>query len=497
MSNPNPRHQPVPYHPEGEPPQTPATWEGLQGAMAGCADFSTKELQLSGTRDLLRLAWVDGMVKSERLNDYVIRPLASAPQPVTAALIRQMELGGVWNLNAKEQKSLEEVTAALIEGAAAVFLPTGEALTCSVPTEEKRSVEAPENETEVKGAKDSFVESLRTNTSLLRRRLRTPQLRVEEVKLGRRTVTPVDVIWVDGVANPALTQGILRRLRDWDTDGILAASDLEEALAGPRRTAFPRQIVTERPDHTCESLLEGRVAVIADGIPLGFLLPGCLADFLQAPQDRSWHFLAASALLVLRYLCMAITLLLPGFYIAVASFHFEMIPTQLFQSIVSAKQDVPFSTPFEVLGLLLAFEILQEAGQRLPKTIGQTVSIIGGLVVGQAAVDAKILSPVVIIVVAAAGIAGFTIPNQDLSNALRIWRFLLALCASLAGLFGLNLGLAVMILHLSGVETLGCGYLTPFTRGAVSTLQTLVRGPLEDEKLRSPGVPVDNVRKRR
>lgn len=491
------RHEPVPYHPEPEAPDVPPTWEGLCAALGENADFASKEVQLSSPRETLRLAWLDGMVKSERLNDYVLRPLSAAPQPVTASLVRQLQQGGVWNLNAEAQTTLADTVAAVLDGAAAVFLPDGTALTCAVPTEEKRSIDAPENETEAKGARDSFVESVRTNTSLLRRRLRSPGLRVEELTLGRRTATPVDLVWISGIARPDLVAGVRARLRDWDTDGILAAADLQEALIGPKRTVFPRQVVTERPDRTCEALLEGRIAVFADGMPLAFLLPGCLADFLRAPQDRSWHWAAASSLLVLRYLCMLVTLLLPGFYIAVASFHFEMIPTRLFQSIVAAKKNVPFSTAFEVLGLLLAFEILQEAGQRLPNTIGQTVSIIGGLVVGQAAVDAKILSPVVIIVVAAAGITGFTIPNQDLANALRVWRFLLSLCAALAGLFGLNLGLAILVLHLAGVETFGCGYLAPFTWGTADALQTLVRGPLEDEKLRGGGVPVENVRKRR
>lgn len=490
-------HEPVPYHPEPENQNTPATWEGLCAVFPGCADFSTKELQLTGTREVLRLAWVDGMVKSERLNDYVIRPLVSAPQPVTANQAQQILLGGVWNLDAKQQEQLGDVVEAVINGAAAVFLPGGGVITCSVQTEEKRSVEPPENETEVKGAKDAFVESLRTNTSLIRRRMRDPKLRVEEQTVGRRSGTPVDVLWVEGLTEPALVEQVKQRLERMELDAVLAVADLEEALIGPKETAFPRTFFTERPDRGCQALLDGQILVIADGIPLGCILPCCLADFLQAPQDRSWHFLAASSLLILRYICMLITLLLPGFYIAVASFHFEMIPTELAQSIIAAKQDVPFSTQFEVLGLLLAFEILQEAGQRLPKTIGQTVSIIGGLVVGQAAVDAKILSPVVIIIVAVAGITGFTVPDQDLSNALRIWRFLLSVAAAIAGLFGLHFTLAVMVLHLATVETLGCGYLAPFTGGALPSLRTLVRGPVDGNKLRRTIIPVQNVRKRR
>jgi spore germination protein KA len=489
-------HEPVPYHPAQETPN-PATWQGLCRRFQGCDDFATREVQLRGSTLVLRLAWVDGMIKSERLNDYVIRPLAAAPQPVTETALTQLLLGGVWNLNAEKQTDLGAVIAQLIDGAVAVFLPSGGVITCSVPTEEKRSIDAPENETEVKGAKDSFVESLRTNTSLIRRRLRSPDLRVGEETVGRRTATPVDILWVEGITDPALVEGVRQRLGQMDVDGLLAVAELEEGLVGPKRTAFPRTYFTERPDRASRALLDGRVVVMADGIPLACVLPCVMADFLQAPQDRSWHFLAASCLLVLRYLCLLVTLILPGAYIAIASFHFEMIPTEMAQSIISAKQQVPFSTQFEVLGMLLAFEILQEAGQRLPKTIGQTVSIIGSLVVGQAAADAKLISPVVIIVVAAAGITGFTIPDQGLSNALRIWRFLLALAASAAGLFGISLTLAVLVLHLAGLETMGCDYLAPFTGGVLPTVRTMMRGPMDGDKLRDTVVGVENVRKRR
>lgn len=193
------------------------------------------------------------------------------------------------------------------------------------------------------------------------------------------------------------------------------------------------------------------------------------------------------------------TLLLPGFYIAVASFHFEMIPTKLATSIIASKQNVPFATPFEVLLLLLAFEILQEAGLRLPKTIGQTVSIIGGLVVGQAAVDAKILSPAVVIVVAAAGIAGFTLPNQDLANALRIWRFLVALAASIAGLFGVVTALAALVCHLAGMESFGLAYLTPFAADAGQQVEghAVFRQPIPEVKLRELSLRPENRRRQK
>lgn len=247
---------------------------------------------------------------------------------------------------------------------------------------------------------------------------------------------------------------------------MLATGNIEEYIVPAARTAFPLVQYTERSDRFCAGLAEGRVGILIDGLPLGYLAPGVLGDFLQAPQDKSESWLLASALTLLRYLCMLGTLLLPALYVAMVTFHQEMIPTRLALSIIAAKQDVPFRSVFEVIVLLLAFEILQEAGLRLPQSIGQTVSIIGGLVVGSAAVEAKIISPAVLIVVAIAGIAGYTMPSQEVAGALRIWRFLLALLASAAGLFGVVAGLSALVIHLAGIESFGVSYLTPFASNA-------------------------------
>ena len=223
---------------------------------------------------------------------------------------------------------------------------------------------------------------------------------------------------------------------------------------------------------------------------------GVLGDFLQAPQDKSESWLLASALTLLRYLCMLGTLLLPALYVAMVTFHQEMIPTRLALSIIAAKQDVPFRSVFEVIVLLLAFEILQEAGLRLPQSIGQTVSIIGGLVVGSAAVEAKIISPAVLIVVAIAGIAGYTMPSQEVAGALRIWRFLLALLASAAGLFGVVAGLSALVIHLAGIESFGVSYLTPFASNAGEQVEghAVFRQPLPQVKQRPAALKTRNRR---
>lgn len=489
----------VPFHPEREETFSgELTLENIEKIFTNCADFARRQVVSAETGEVYQLCWVDGMVKSERLNDYIIRPLITGPVPQGVKELQELLEGGVWNLSVQQQTTLDDTVDEMVAGSVAIFFRDG-ALTCSVATEEKRSVTAPENEVADKGAKDSFVESLRTNTSLTRRHLRSPHIKVEEFTVGRESKTPVDLIWMDGLTNPQLVDRIRKKIEEVDIDGLLSTGDFEEYVAQRKASTFPMMLFTERPDRFCRGILDGRVGVLIEGIPLGGLMPGNISQFLQAPQDRLYHWSIASVLLALRYICMLVTLLFPGFYIAVASFHFEMIPTKLAMSIITSKQDVPFSTPFEVLLLLLAFEILQEAGLRLPKTIGQTVSTIGGLVVGQAAVEAKILSPAVVIVVATTGIAGFTMPNQDLSNALRIWRFLLAVLAGIAGFFGLVAGAAFLVCHLAGMESFGLAYLTPFAADAGQQVEghAVFRQPIPQVKMRELSLKPENKRKQK
>ena len=488
----------VPHHPKPEVVyDLPLNLQGLESAFAHCVEFASREIVLvqGGT---CTVCWLDGLVKSERLNDYVLRPLITGPVPAEVQKVGGLLQGVIWNLNVQTQTTVDETVAAMVDGSCAVVLPDG-VLTCSVPTEEKRSVEGPENETEAKGARDSFVESVRTSTSLVRRRLKSAKVKCEEYRVGRTSQTAVDVLWVEDITNQTLVDKISQRIADMDIDALLAASDIEEYLVDSRSTVFPQVLFTERPDRFCRGLMDGRVGVLIDGIPLGCLVPCDLNQFLRTSQDLSYHWAIVSVLTLLRYLSIFITVLLPGFYIAVSAFHLQMIPTQLALSIIASKQDVPFSTQFEVLVMLLAFELLQEAGLRMPKTIGQSVSIIGTLVVGQAAVEAKIVSPAVIIVVAAAGMAGFTMPSQDFANGLRIWRFLVALGACFAGLFGLTTVVAALIFQLAKMQNCGVSYLTPFMAKEWQHKGGgwVVRGPMPDIKLRDLSLNPEGKRRQK
>ena len=461
------------------------TLEGIRNAFSDCADFFTRTVALGDGEHRATVCFLLGMARNERLQDYVLKPimsdkvLAGANVSDLPALLEQK---AVYAQTVKRPKDLDEAVDDLIGGSCAVFLPGGEVLTIPVPTEEKRSIGQPENEPALKGSRESFVESVRTNTSMLRRHLRAPSLRIAEHIVGRQSLTPVDVLWLDGIADPDTVERVRRRLDDMDIDAIEAAGNLEEYLNNTVRSPFPLLPYTQRPDRFCQGLLEGRVGIMADGIPLGWLAPGTMEQFFITAQDRAYHYIVASALRLVRYLCAALSVILPALYIAVVTYHPEAIPVRLALSIVAAKQDVPFSTVFEVLILLLSFEVIQEAGLRLPGPIGSAVSILGGLVVGNAAVQAHIVSPAVLIVVAAAGVAGYTQPSQDMGNALRLWRFLLAVLSGLGGLFALTGGIAALIWHLAGLESFGMPYLAPFTAG--NGAKKVIRLPLRWEKWR-------------
>ena len=497
-----PKESKIPPHPRQEPRfDGDLTADRIRFLFRGCADFEERQILIGGDPAKRAAAFfISGQVRSERLYDYVLRPLAVNPQlrEATPEAAARMMTEGLVYASGKVCETLDQAMFALVDGSVVFDFPGGgKMISYSVATEEKRSVSDPENEPSIKGAMDSFVESLRTNTSLVRRRLRAPELKIAEVIDGRQTVTHIDILYIEVITDPDLVARVRERVEAIDTDELLQTACLEELIVDEVKTAFPLVAYTQRPDRFCAGLVEGRVGVIVDGIPLGYLMPGTVGQFFKTGQDRSQNWVAASCLSVLRYVCMLVSLFLPAGYVAAVNFHPEMIPARLAWSIAEAKVDVPFSTVFEVLILLLAFEIVQEAGLRLPGPIGQTVSILGGLVVGTAAVEAKIVSPVVLIVVAVAGIAGYTVPSQEFSSALRIWRFGLAIAASLGGLFAVTAAAAVLVCHLARLESFGVPYLTPFAAdgGDRAMGHGVIRWPLPWVKFREQALHPQNRRR--
>lgn len=467
----------------------------LTAQFEDAADFETRKVLCGG--QLLTVLFLDGLTLGGDIAEQVVRPLAQMTDEAREEVLYTRALqGGVWCASVKEPESTQQAAELLVNGFCVILFPkSGKALGCEVKTGEKRSPSPPETENTVKGAKDAFTETLRTNTSLVRRHLRTPGLRLTETVIGKRTLTKVTVCWIDRLTDPELPRRMQERLSSIDIDGALSPAAIEEYVTGSRRTAFPLLEYTERTDHFCQGLLDGQVGLLTDGLPLGYLAPVGLGRLMRSPEDRATDFFSASMLRLLRYAALGVSLLLPALYAAMAMFHQQMLPTKLLLSIIESKQNVPFSTLLEVLGLLCAFELLQQAGLHLPQAVGTAVSIIGGLVVGTAAVDAKLVSPAALIVTASSGICGFTLPNRELSDAVRLWRFVLTVLAGLWGLFGVTVGLLLLLTELAGLESLGRSYLSPFGRAEVKG--ALVRPRLVRQKWRDGALkPMDDQSQR-
>lgn len=456
------------------------TDEEICAFFKGANDFIVRTLHCGPW--LLRFYAIDGLVAGGDASDYVVKPITEHLTGETMEQLYDRALHGmVYNAVAEPCTDAASVALKLVNGFCVILFPGVGAIAFEVKTGVNRSPSAPEVENTVKGAKDAFVENVRLNTGLIRRHLRSPDLRLHETQVGRRSLTNVSVIWLEGITNPELVERMKLRLDTIDIDGLISPASVEEYVTGSRATAFPLLQYTERTDRFCQGILEGRVGLLVDGLPQGYLMPVDVGVFMTSPEDRTVDYISASCIRILRYGALLLSLLLPGFFIAMTTFHHEMIPLPLLRAIIESKQSVPFSTAAEVLGLLVAFELLQESGIHLPQAIGQSVSIIGGIVVGTAAVEAKILSPAALIAVSITGVCGFVLPNRDLAEAVRVWRFVIGVLATLGGLFGVTVGGILLLIHLASLESMGVPYLTPFSEGK---MPHVLRSRLKDMKNR-------------
>ncbi|HYE10605.1 MAG TPA: spore germination protein [Patescibacteria group bacterium] len=475
------------------------TYTNIEAILGSNSDFIYRQIFISNNRDLeTSVIYIDGMVNTQLISDFVIKPLMQVDQfdncTCESDVIKVIDEGTVYFADTKKRTNINDVLNDVLTGSVAViFNKQRTAFTFETKGFDKRPVSQPAAENVLKGAKDAFNETIRVNTASCRRKIKSPNLVIEETIVGKQTKTPVAVCYMKNIANESLILEVKKRLENMSVDNIMNTEFLEESIIDDKASPFPQIQYTERPDKFCTNLLDGRVGLIIDGLPIAYIIPGTLLQFVQAPEDYAQHFLISSAIRYMRFTALFITLLLPAFYISITTFHQEMIPTELTFSIVAAKQGVPFPMFVEVLLMLIAFELLVEAGLRLPQTIGQTVSIVGALVVGQAAVEAKLLSPATVIIVATTAITSFTMPNQDLSNALRLWRFGLAIVASIIGMYGLTMGLFLLIYQWCQMDTFGVPYLSPFIGDEKIQLQdSLFTLPISSLKKRPDSLNVKN-----
>ena len=455
------------------------TDENIRRIFEDAADFNTRTLHCD--KFTLYTYAIDGLISGADASEYVIKPIMEQLTGETIADLYGRALHGVvFNSVAKPCENLDAVATFLVNGFCVVLFPGVGAIAFEVKTGEKRSLSGPELEHTTKGPKDAFVETVRTNTSLVRRHLRTPGLRLYEITVGRRSLTNVTVVWIDGITNPEFVERMKVRLDSIDIDGLLTPSAVEEYITGSRRTPFPLLQYTERTDRFCNGLLRGRVGLFVDGIPLGYLSPVDLVYLMDSPEDLARDYISASWVRILRYSALVLGLLLPAVYIALTVYHPSWIPSAL--STVIEQNRVVFSPIWEVLGLLLAFELLQESGIHLPQSIGQSVSIIGGIVVGTAGVEAGLVSSMALIVVSIAGVCGFVLPNRDLAAAVRVCRFCIAVLGSLAGIAGVVIGSAIIITHLATLKSLDVPYFTKLANGFLRS--RMIKNKLRDKWLK-------------
>lgn len=491
-------------HPRKEPRYTmPISVENLKQVFADCDDFETREILLGNSGLRAHIAYIDGIASGDSISKDIIKPLTSqfrlGGEMTEQQAIDKIDRGAVYSYSQKTRNTMDDLANDIVNGfCAVIFENSAVALTYEVKSGERRQVSESTSEKVLKGAKDAFVETLRVNTNLVRKRIKNPDLKIKQLTVGRQTLTTVAVVFIDGLTNMDMVREVEQRINAIDVDEIITTGNFEGFLSDSRSSPLPQLLYTERADKFCLNIVEGRVGIIVDGLPICYLAPGTFAQFLKAPEDLSEHFAVSSLLTIIRYICLVITIFLPAFYVAITMYHQEMIPTQLMLSVIDSKRNVPFTTPVEVLGMLVAFELLQEAAIRLPNPVGDTLGLIGALIMGQSAVEARVISPLVVIVVGIAGISGYTISNLDMSSSARLGRVALVLLALLFGMYGIAVGAVIIVYHLSTLSSLGVPYMTPFTGSDYRTLvKAVLSYPPNKLKFREKVLLTRNKRKQR
>lgn len=448
-------------------------------------DIILREFSINYKNELIRafIMFYDGMTDRGIINSSILRPLMldsiteiiEYESNLQDFILRQLLPHNQIKVESTYSKAIDEINF----GGCALFadgLPIS--FTADVKGWEHRGIEKPNNEIVIRGPLEGFNELLRTNTAQIRKRLKDENLIVDDVAVGKVSKTPCSMLYIKNVTNESLVDEVRRRLENINVDYMLDSGILEQLIEDSTIYPSPQMISTERPDYVSEMLVAGKVVIIVSGSPNVLVVPVTVYELMHSAEDIYIRYPYANLLRSVRYFALFLALLLPGIYIAIVNYHHEMIPTDLLIAIEASREKVPFPSIVELLLMEMSFELIREAGVRVPGPIGPTLGIIGALILGQASVAANIVSPILIIIVAVAGIGSFALPNYSLAYSIRIMRFAFILLGSIAGFLGITLGLFLLGVWSTGMKSFGVPFAAPFgPRTSKTNRNTLFRAP--------------------
>ncbi|PWK15929.1 spore germination protein [Tumebacillus permanentifrigoris] len=433
---------------------------------------------LTTERHAPQVLYLKSMIDTSVMQRDIIRPLKSLHLQ-----------GKSWNLiheyvTIGQRRVVEELTEAillLMDGWTLVALPGQSRFQCfKTDKEQSRPVSKAENQSIVMGPQEAFSESLEINISLIRKRLKTPDLEIISLVVGDLTQTKVIVLGIKGIVNDEYMKLMIKRIRNIETDGLIGSGELVQLLDDQPLSPFPQYNLSERPDSVVAGLIEGKVAVIVAGSPYAFTGPSSFIEFFHSPEDYYNRWAASSLVRMLRLMGVIGSITFSGIYVATLQYHYEIIPANMLKTIALSRAKVPFPPLYEALFLELTLEVLREAGARLPAKVGQTMGIVGGIVIGQAAVSAGFTSNVMIIVVSLSALASFVTPSYVMGNAVRVVRFPVIVLAGMWGFLGLTSGVLMILIHLLNLSSLHAPYMSPFAPLRLADLKdTFLRLPTQ------------------
>lgn len=449
-----------------------------------CSDVIKNKITAGGRNKVdIYITYIDNLVDRRQLEYDTVKPLLYSIDDLPE--MNQFDYIMEKGLSTADKSvviTMEDVAQAVLGGDAIIMIDGfKKAIKIASRGYPGRSVSEADTEVSVRGAKDSFVESIAINKVLIRRRIKDSKLKIEQMKIGVRSKTDVAIMYIQDIAEEGLVEEIKKRMNDFVIDGILDSGMIEQLAEAHWHSPFPQFQSTVRPDKVASGILEGRIGVLIDNSPFVLMLPTTLNSFFQAADDyyNRWEIVTFTR--IIRYVAAFLTVALPGLYIAIANYQSEMIPTALALSFAAAREGVPFSVVFEVIIMEVAFELLREGGIRLPGPMGNTIGIVGGLIIGDAAVSANIVSPIIVIVVALTAVASFTIPNEEFATAFRLSRYLVIGLSAWLGLYGFICAVVLILIHLSSLESFGIPYLMPYVasglEGGEDARDSIVRYP--------------------